>query len=61
MMREYVENARLRVATAEQTYKAAADEWQEANRDFNVWNNAYTLAVKDQEKWKASASNFSYR
>ena len=54
-MREYVEKARGRLAAAELAHKETATEFQAAMSDFTVWNNAYTLAQKEREKWQAEA------
>lgn len=54
-MKEYVDKARARLAAAEQVHRAASAELMAASSDFAVWNNAYTLAVKEREKWEAEA------
>ena len=54
-MKEYVENARAKLAAAEQAHRSAAAELQVAGNDFAIWNNAYTLALKEKEKWQAEA------
>lgn len=55
MMKDYIEKARARVAAAEQAHRMAIAELQAANSDLVVWNNAYTLAVKEREKWKVDS------
>jgi hypothetical protein len=55
MMKDYVETARMRLGAAEQAHKESAAELQAAASDFAIWNNAYTLAQKEREKWQAEA------
>lgn len=49
-MRERLEKAKIRMASAQQVFQAAQAELQAAMAEFNVWNAAINLEVREDEK-----------
>lgn len=56
ILRERLDDARSRLALAQQKYQAAGIELQQVTNECNIWNSAVALETREEEKRLAKAS-----
>lgn len=54
-LKERLETAKVRLAAAQQRYQAAGVELQAATNDYNIWNAAVTIEMREEERRLAEA------